>query len=90
MIVALIMLFYHINPIMSPGEAVQFAGKLGKMNLVDTSFDPSSKYNLWSGLIGGMFLALSYFGTDQSQVQRYLSGKNLKEMKFLNEFRLGI
>lgn len=81
MIVALIMIFKYLSPDITPSSAVTFAGKLGKMNIVDTGFDPSSKYNLWSGLIGGLFLALSYFGTDQSQVQRYLSGKNLKEMK---------
>lgn len=81
MIVALIMIFKYLSPDITPSAAVTFAGKLGKMNIVDTNFDPSSKYNLWSGLIGGLFLALSYFGTDQSQVQRYLSGKNLKEMK---------
>lgn len=49
--------------------------------MVDLSFDPSDKYTLWSGLIGGFFLQLSYFGTDQSQVQRYLGGKNVKQAK---------
>ncbi len=57
--------------------AVRVAGRLGRLNAVDLTFDPSSRYNLWSGLIGGFFLALSYFGTDQSQVQRYLSGASV-------------
>lgn len=81
MVVALILIFHYLSPHLSPGEAVQVAGKLGKMNIIDLEFDPSSKYNLWSGLIGGCFLALSYFGTDQSQVQRYLSGKSMTEMR---------
>lgn len=81
MIVALGLIFHYLSPILSPGEAVQVAGKMGKMNIVDLQFDPSSKYNIWSGLIGGCFLALSYFGTDQSQVQRYISGKSMTEMR---------
>jgi len=62
-------------------ESVQVAGKLGKMNLVDFSFEPNDRYNFWSGITGGMFLALSYFGTDQSQVGRYLSGKSVSESR---------
>ncbi|TVR36533.1 MAG: sodium:solute symporter [Cryomorphaceae bacterium] len=81
MIVALGLIFHYLSPILSPGEAVQVAGKMGKMNIVDLQFDPGSKYNIWSGLIGGCFLALSYFGTDQSQVQRYISGKSMTEMR---------
>lgn len=81
MITALIVIFYYLSPHLSPGEAVQVAGKMGKMNIIDLEFDPGSKYNLWSGLIGGCFLALSYFGTDQSQVQRYLSGSSMTEMR---------
>jgi len=60
-------------------EAFQIAGKAGKLNVLDFSFNLNSRYTFWSGLTGGFFLALSYFGTDQSQVQRYLSGKSLKE-----------
>jgi len=59
-------------------DGVDIAGRLGKMEIVDTSVDPTNRYTLWSGLIGGLFLSLSYFGTDQSQVQRYLGGKSLK------------
>jgi SSS family solute:Na+ symporter len=58
------------------GDAVMVAGKLGKMNAIDYDFDINNRYNIWSGLIGGFFLALSYFGTDQSQVARYLSAKS--------------
>ncbi len=63
------------------GEAVDVAGYMGKLNVVDLNFDPNSKYNIWTGLLGGTFLALSYFGTDQSQVQRYLSGRSLRESR---------
>jgi len=62
-------------------KALEIAGASGKMDIIDTSFDMTNRYTLWSGLIGGSFLALSYFGTDQSQVQRYLSGKSKKEMQ---------
>jgi Na+/proline symporter len=58
-------------------DAVRVAGKAGRLNAIDLSFDLSSRYTIWSGLIGGAFLALSYFGTDQSQVQRYLAGRSV-------------
>lgn len=60
-------------------RAFEIAGQTGKLNVLDFSFDPNSRYTFWSGITGGLFLALSYFGTDQSQVQRYLSGKSLRE-----------
>ncbi|MGB0366742.1 MAG: sodium:solute symporter [Flavobacteriaceae bacterium] len=60
-------------------KALEIAGKTGKLDVVDFSFDPNNRYTFWSGITGGLFLALSYFGTDQSQVQRYLSGKSVKE-----------
>ena len=60
-------------------DALEIAGKAGKLKVLDFSLDLNSRYTIWSGLTGGFFLALSYFGTDQSQVQRYLSGKSLKE-----------
>jgi len=60
-------------------NALKLAGLGGKMEIVDFSFDIEKKYTFWSGITGGFFLALSYFGTDQSQVQRYLSGKSIKE-----------
>lgn len=60
---------------------LEVAGVLGKLNAIDTSFDLGNRYTLLSGLTGGLFLSLSYFGTDQSQVQRYLGGKSLKESR---------
>jgi Na+/proline symporter len=57
------------------------AGELKRLNVVELEFDPNSRYNLWSGLLGGAFLALSYFGTDQSQVQRYLAGRSVTESR---------
>jgi SSS family transporter len=62
-------------------DALALAQATGRLEIVDTSLDPSKPYTLWSGLIGGCFLALAYFGTDQSQVQRYLSGKSLRESR---------
>lgn len=62
-------------------DALTIAGAGDKMDIVDFSFDPKSKYTFWSGITGGLFLALSYFGTDQSQVQRYLSAKSVKESR---------
>ena len=62
-------------------EAVTVAGKMGKLNVIDFEFDWESKYNIWTGLLGGTFLMLSYFGTDQSQVQRYLGGKSVAESR---------
>lgn len=65
----------------SVSEGIDIAGQLGKMNIIDLDTDLSKKYTLLSGLTGGLFLFLSYFGTDQSQVQRYLGGKTLKESR---------
>ena len=62
-------------------DAVKIAGAAGKLNVVDLHFDWNNQYNLWSGLIGGMFLALAYFGCDQSQVQRYLTGKSIEQSR---------
>ena len=62
-------------------NAVKIASLNSKMDVLNFSFDLENRYTIWSGLIGGTFLMLSYFGTDQSQVQRYLSGKSLKEMQ---------
>ncbi|MDA7803634.1 sodium:solute symporter [Crocinitomix sp.] len=59
-------------------EGLDIAGKMGKMEIVDVSIQSSENYTLFTGLLGGLFLSLSYFGTDQSQVQRYLGGKSLK------------
>ncbi len=62
-------------------KAVSLAGAAGRLNAVTTHFDWDDRYNLWSGLIGGMFLALAYFGCDQSQVQRYLTGKSIAQSR---------
>ena len=62
-------------------NALEIASISGKLEVLDFSFDLENRYTVWSGIIGGTFLMLSYFGTDQSQVQRYLSGKSLREMQ---------
>lgn len=62
-------------------EAVKVAGKMGKLNAIDLKFDLSNRYNIWSGILGGLFLQLSYFGTDQSQVQRYLTAKSVVQSR---------
>ena len=75
--------FYLILDKMPEGigfaESLRIASASNKMNVLDFSFDLSNKYTFWTGILGGTFLMLSYFGTDQSQVQRYLSGKNVRE-----------
>ena len=63
------------------GDAIYLAGISGKLRAVDLDFDWQNRYTLWSGLIGGTFLALSYFGCDQSQVQRYLTGRSMAHMR---------
>ncbi len=62
-------------------DAFHLAGTAGKLNAIETSFDWNSRYTLWSGLIGGTFLSLAYFGTDQSQVQRYLTAKSVNHSR---------
>ncbi|MEO1437479.1 MAG: sodium:solute symporter [Bacteroidota bacterium] len=62
-------------------QVMGVAGASGRMDVVDLTVDPTDRYNVWSGILGGFFLALSYFGTDQSQVGRYLSGKSIKESR---------
>ena len=62
-------------------DALHVAGKMGKTNVITTNFSWSDRYNIWSGLIGGFFLSLSYFGTDQSQVGRYLTGKSIGQSR---------
>lgn len=62
-------------------DALSLAGAAGRLNTIDLSFDLENRYNLWSGLIGGMFVALAYFGTDQSQVQRYLTGASITQSR---------
>ncbi|OAB78924.1 sodium:solute symporter family transporter [Cochleicola gelatinilyticus] len=79
MFLAFLIILNYLPLDISFSKALDIAGANGKMDIIDFSFDFDNRYTFWSGLIGGSFLALSYFGTDQSQVQRYLSGKSLKE-----------
>lgn len=81
MLAALFIILDLIPDEVSFTNALDLAGASGRMEILDFSFDLENRYTVWSGLIGGTFLALSYFGTDQSQVQRYLSGKSMKEMQ---------
>jgi len=62
-------------------KALHLAGKMGRMNVIDWKFDINNRYTVWSGLIGGFFLQLSYFGTDQSQVGRYLTGSSVGQSR---------
>jgi SSS family solute:Na+ symporter len=82
---------YFIIKLLPPGvgftDALHVSGKLGKLNIITSGneagrFDWNDRYNIWSGLIGGFFLALSYFGTDQSQVGRYLTAQNNRESRW--------
>lgn len=79
MLVAFIIIISYLPDEITFANALDIAGASGKMEVLDFSFDLNNRYTVWSGLIGGTFLALSYFGTDQSQVQRYLTGKSVKE-----------
>ena len=72
-------IFKGIPKEFSLNEVLEIAGANGKLDILNFDFDFKSRYTFWSGITGGLFLALSYFGTDQSQVQRYISGKSLKE-----------
>lgn len=74
-------LIHAITGVMPLHDALVVAKDLGKLELINTDFDPREKYTIWSGLIGGTFLALGYFGTDQSQVARYLGGKSVREIR---------
>jgi len=81
MIAAFAVTVYLLPRDISFGDALYVAGTAGKLNVIDFSFDLSNKYNFWSGIIGGLFVALAYFGTDQSQVQRYLTGKSVAQSR---------
>ena len=85
MIGALIFCFFWIQHSLpadvSFGDSLYLAGTLGKLKALDLSFDISEKYNIWTGVIAALFLMLSYFGTDQSQVQRYLTARSLNDAR---------
>jgi Na+/proline symporter len=79
LIIAFFLILHLLPNDMSLSNAMHIAGANHKMEILDFSFDPETRYTFWSGITGGFFLALSYFGTDQSQVGRYLSGKSIRE-----------
>lgn len=79
MFMAFLIILNYLPLDISFTKALEIAGANGKMEVLDFSFDLENRYTIWTGLIGGSFLMLSYFGTDQSQVQRYLSGKSVRE-----------
>jgi Na+/proline symporter len=81
MIIAFVLIINQLPQDISFSKAIEIAGASGKMEVLDFSFDLNNRYTFWTGIIGGTFLMLSYFGTDQSQVQRYLSGKSIREMQ---------
>jgi SSS family transporter len=81
LVLALFMAVHLLPANVSWAKAITLAGAAGRLNAVTTHFDWDDRYNLWSGLIGGMFLALAYFGCDQSQVQRYLTGKSIAQSR---------
>ena len=81
LVAAFIVLVSKFPADISVGDAVTVAGKMGKLEIIDLKFDPHDRYNIWTAIFGGTFLFLSYFGTDQSQVSRYLSGKSLTESR---------
>ena len=79
MFITFLIILNYLPQEISFTKALELAGASGKLEILDFSFNLDNRYTFWSGIIGGTFLALSYFGTDQSQVQRYLSGKSVKE-----------
>lgn len=79
MLITFFLILNYLPNEMTFASALHIAGANDKMNIVDFSFNPEEKYTVWSGITGGFFLALAYFGTDQSQVGRYLSGKSVRE-----------
>jgi Na+/proline symporter len=81
MVVAGVMVVKFLPDNVSFTDALHVAGKMGKVNLIDFTFDLNNRYNVWSGLIGGFFLQLSYFGTDQSQVGRFMTGSSQGQSK---------
>jgi SSS family transporter len=81
MSLAVVVLLYGILQHVSFGQALELAGATGRLQSIDFSFNLSEKYTFWSGMIGGLFLMLSYFGCDQSQVQRYLTAKSINEAR---------
>jgi SSS family solute:Na+ symporter len=81
MVAAVVVLVVGLPHGVTAGDALRVAGALGKLQAIDFKFDLHEKYTIWSGLIGGLFLSLSYFGCDQSQVQRYLTAKSIDQSR---------
>src|SRR5207247_661000 len=79
MVTALVVVLATLPEGLGFSGSAHIAGALGRLHAVDVSVDPSRRYTLWTGLFGGLFLSLSYFGTAQSQVQRYLGGGSLRD-----------
>ncbi len=81
LILAAVLIVFSLPKEITLGEAVGVAREMGKMEALDVKFDLKERYNIWSGMIAALFLFLSYFGTDQSQVQRYLTGRSLRQSR---------
>lgn len=81
MVIALFVIVFSLPQEVSFLDALHIAGGMGRLNAVDFTLDLNDRYNFWSGLIGGLFVALAYFGTDQSQVQRYLTGQSVAQSR---------
>lgn len=81
MVIALGIMIMHLPVGWDLNKSLHLAGAMGKVNPLDFSFNLKERYNLWSGITGGLFVALAYFGTDQSQVQRYLTGKDIAQSR---------
>ncbi len=79
LIICVVIIIYKLPAEISLANALTIAGTTGRLKTVDTSFNLNENYTIWSGLIGGLFLMLSYFGCDQSQVQRFLTAKSVSE-----------
>ena len=79
MFIAFYLILHYLPDGITFGKALEIAGASNKMKVLDFSWDLNNRYTVWTGFLGGTFLMLSYFGTDQSQVQRYLSGKSVRE-----------
>src|SRR4029079_1497837 len=81
MLSAVVILLLGIPHSVGISNALHLAGATGRLQAVDFRFDPKETYTIWSGMIGGLFLMLAYFGCDQSQVQRYLTAKSIDEAR---------
>jgi Na+/proline symporter len=86
-VAAVVVLIVGLPQTVSVGQALHFAGATGRLRALDFSFNPNETYTFWSGIIGGLFLMLAYFGCDQSQVQRYLTAKSIDEGRLADDER---